>query len=205
MAARARRRQPKQRVRPDVQWTLDAITGAAALAGNERLDVLATNPLGRALFSDLFTDAAQPANHARYVFLDPRAEAFYADWDRAAAETVAILRWAAGRDPHDRDLTDLVGQLATQNETFRTLWAAHNVRFHATGLKHLHHPTVGELSLSLNRLDLPADDGLTIFTNTERTVLYAPEPGSKSAEAIALLGSWAATLAQEQATHATDA
>jgi hypothetical protein len=205
MAARARRRQPKQRVRPDVQWTLDAITGAAALAGNERLDILATNPLGRALFSDLFTDAAQPANHARYVFLDPRAEAFYADWDRAAAETVAILRWAAGRDPHDRDLTDLVGQLATQNETFRTLWAAHNVRFHATGLKHLHHPTVGELSLSLNRLDLPADDGLTIFTNTERTVLYAPEPGSKSAEAIALLGSWAATLAQEQATHATDA
>jgi hypothetical protein len=156
------------------------------------------NPLGRALFSDLFTDSDRPANHGRYVFLDPRAEAFYADWDRAAAETVAILRWAAGRDPHDRDLSDLVGQLATHSEAFRTLWAAHNVRFHAIALKHLHHPTVGELNLSFNRLDLPADDGLTIFT-------YTPEPGSKSAEAIALLGSWAATLAQEQAAHATDA
>ena len=140
MAVLARRRQLKQRVRPDVQWTLDAITGAAALAGNERLDILAANPLGRALFSDLFTEPSVPANHARYVFLDPRAEAFYADWDRAAAETVAILRWAAGRDPYDRDLTDLIGQLATQSETFRTLWAAHNVRFHASALKHLHHP-----------------------------------------------------------------
>jgi transcriptional regulator with XRE-family HTH domain len=198
MAVRARRRQPKQRVRPDVQWTLDAITGAAALAGNDRLDILATNPLGRALFSDLFTEPSVPANHARYVFLDPRAEAFYADWDRAAAETVAILRWAAGRDPHDRDLSDLVGRLATQSEAFRTLWAAHNVRFHATALKHLHHPAVGDLELSFNRLDLPADDGLTIFT-------YTPEPGSKSARAMALLGSWAATLAQEQAAHATDA
>lgn len=198
MAVRARRRQPKQRGRPDVQWTLDAITGAAALAGNDRLDILATNPLGRALFSDLFTEPSVPANHARYVFLDPRAEAFYADWDRAAAETVAILRWAAGRDPHDRDLSDLVGRLATQSEAFRTLWAAHNVRFHATALKHLHHPAVGDLELSFNRLDLPADDGLTIFT-------YTPEPGSKSARAMALLGSWAATLAQEQAAHATDA
>ena len=196
--ARPRRRQPKQPVRPDVQWTLDAITGAAALAGNERLDVLAANPLGRALFSDLFTEPGRPANHARYVFLDPRSQAFYGDWDRAAAETVAILRWAAGRDPYDRELTDLVGQLATQSDTFRTLWAAHDVRFHATAVKHLHHPAVGDLELSFNRLDLAADYGITIFA-------YTPEPGSKSAETMSLLGSWAATLAQEQAAHATDA
>ena len=198
-AGRPRRRPPKHRVRADVQWTLDAITGAAALAGNDRLDILATNPLGRALFSDLFTDIepGQPANHARYVFLDPRSEAFYGDWDRAAAETVAILRWAAGRDPYDRELTDLIGQLATQSDAFRTLWAAHNVRFHATAIKHLHHPTVGDLELSFNRLDLAADHGLTIFA-------YTPEPGSKSAETVALLGSWAATLAQEQAAHPAD-
>lgn len=196
-ATRPRRRPPKQRVRPDVQWTLDAITGAAALAGNERLDILAANPLGRALFSDLFTEPAQPANHARYVFLDTRSEAFYGAWGRAAAETVAILRWAAGRDPYDRDLTDLVGQLATQSETFRALWAAHNVRFHATAVKHLHHPAVGDMELSFNRLDLAADHGMAIFA-------YTPEPGSKSAEAMALLGSWAATLAQEQAAHGTE-
>ena len=154
--------------------------------GNDRLDILATNQLGRALFSELYAAPARPANHARFVFLDPRAEAFYADWDRAARETAAILRSAAGRDPYDRDLSDLVGELATQSEAFRTHWAAHNVRFHATAVKHFHHPVVGELSLSFNRLDIAADHGLTLFT-------YAAEPGSRSEEALNLLGSWAAT------------
>lgn len=184
--ARPRRRRATQRVRPEVQWTLDAITGAAAFVGNARLDVLAANDLGRALFSELYAAPARPINNARFVFLDPRAETFYGDWERVAGECVAILRWAAGRDPHDRDLSDLVGELATQSEAFRTRWAAHDVRFHNTGVKQFHHPVVGELSLSYNRLDLAADNGLTIFT-------YAAEPGSRSEEALKLLGSWAAT------------
>jgi hypothetical protein len=119
------------------------------------------------------------------------------DWDRAARETAAILRSAAGRDPHDRDLSDLVGELATQSEAFRTHWAAHDVRFHATAVKHLTHPIVGELSLSFNRLDIAADHGLTIFT-------YAAEPGSRSEQALQLLGSWAATLDAAETARATD-
>jgi transcriptional regulator with XRE-family HTH domain len=193
---RPRRRQPKRSVRPEVQWTLDAITSAAAFVGNDRLDILAANQLGRALFSELYAAPARPVNHARFVFLDPRAEAFYSDWDRAAGETVAILRSAAGRDPHDRDLSDLVGELATKSEAFRIRWAAHNVRFHNTGVKHFHHPAVGELSLSFNRLDLAADPGLTIFT-------YAAEPGSRSEEALKLLGSWAATVDPAETARAT--
>ena len=143
-------------------------------------------PARRALFSELYAAPTRPANLARFVFLDPRAEAFYPDWDRAARETAAILRAAAGRDPHDRDLADLVGELATRSEAFRTHWAAHNVRFHATAVKHFHHPVVGELDLSFNRLDVAADPGLTLFA-------YAAEPGSRSEEALNLLGSWAAT------------
>jgi MmyB-like transcription regulator ligand binding domain len=81
---------------------------------------------------------------------------FYRDWDHAAGETVAILRWAAGRDPYDRDLSDLVSELATQSDAFRTRWAQHNVRSHNTAIKHLHHPVVGDLDLSFNRLALPA-------------------------------------------------
>jgi hypothetical protein len=131
------------------------------------------------------------------VFLNPRAEAFYGDWERVAGECVAILRSAAGRDLDDRDLSDLVGELATQSEAFRSRWAAHDVRFHNTGVKRLHHPEVGELSLSYNRLDLPADHGLTIFT-------YAAEPGSRSEEALKLLGSWAATVNSAKTERATD-
>jgi transcriptional regulator with XRE-family HTH domain len=195
-AARPRRRQAKPRIRPEVQWTLDAITGAAAYVGNDRLDILATNELGRALFSEIYAMPSRPPNHARFVFLDPRAEAFYGDWDRAARETAAILRSAAGRDPHDRDLSDLVGELATQSEAFRIHWAAHNVRFHSTAVKHLNHPVVGELSLSFNRLDIAADHGLTMFT-------YAAEPGSRSEEALNLLGSWAATLDPAESARPT--
>jgi hypothetical protein len=131
------------------------------------------------------------------VFLDPRAEASYGDWDRVATETVAILRSAAGRDPYNRDLSDLIGELATQSEAFRTRWASHNVRFHNAGVKQFHHPVVGDLTLSFNRLDLAADHGLTIFT-------YAAEPGSRSEEALKLLGSWAATVDPAEPARAVD-
>ena len=194
---RSRRRQVKQRVRPEVQWTLDAITGAAAFVGNARLDILAANELGRALFSQLYAAPARPINNARFVFLDPRAETFYGDWERVAGECVAILRWAAGRDPHDRNLSDLVSELAAQSEAFRTRWAAHDVRFHNTGVKQFHHHVVGELSLRLTRLDLPADPGLTIFT-------YTAEPGSRSAETLRLLGSWAATADPAESVHTVE-
>jgi transcriptional regulator with XRE-family HTH domain len=195
--ARPRRRQPKQRVRPEVQWTLDAITGAAAFVSNERLDILAANQLGHALYSELYAAPARPVNTARFVFLDPRADESYGDWEGVATETVAILRSAAGRDPYNRDLSDLVGELATQSEAFRTRWAAHNVRFHNTGVKHFNHPDVGELHLSYNRLDLAADPGLTLFT-------YTAEPGSRSEEALNLLGSWAATTDQAESARTTD-
>jgi len=181
-----RRRSPKLRVRSDVQWTIDAMTGAAAFVFNGRLDILAANQLGRALFSELYVDSARPVNAARFVFLDPRARDFYADWDRAAGETVAILRAQAARDPDNCDLSDLVGELATKSEEFRTLWAVHDVRLHTLGVKHLYHPVVGDLSLNYTGLEVTADPGLTIY-------VYMAEPGSKSAESLNLLASWAAT------------
>jgi hypothetical protein len=128
-----------------------------------------------------------PVNTARFVFLDPRAPDFYRDWERTAGECVAVLRSEAGRDPYDRDLSDLVGELSTRSEAFRTHWASHNVRFHLNGVKHFHHPVVGDISLNFERLDIAPDPGLTIFT-------YTAEPGSRDAEALTLLGSWAATL-----------
>jgi len=194
--ARTRRR-PKQRVRPSVQHMLDAITGAPALVLNGRLDILAANPLGHALYSEMYVDPVRPVNHARFIFLSPRAHDFYGDWERAANDTVAILRSEAGRDPYDRGLSDLVGELSTQSETFRTRWAAHNVRIHQTGVKHVHHPVVGDLSLTFEMMELRADTGLTILT-------YTAEPGSKSEEALNLLASWAATPDQAQTAPTTD-
>jgi hypothetical protein len=195
--ARTRRRPTKQRVRPSVQHMLDAITGAPAVVVNGRLDILAANALGRALYSELYVDPVRPVNNARFIFLNPRAHDFYGDWERAANDTVAILRSEAGRDPYDRGLSDLVGELSTQSETFRTRWAAHNVRIHQTGVKRVHHPVVGELSLTFEMMELAADPGLSLLT-------YIAEPGSKSEEALTLLGSWAATLDEGETAEAAD-
>jgi transcriptional regulator with XRE-family HTH domain len=183
-----RRRPAKQRIRPSVQHVLDAITGAAALVRNDRLDILAANPLGQALYSEMFAGAVQPPNSARFIFLDPRGRDIYRDWDRAADDVVAVLRAAAGRDPYDRTLSDLVGELSTRSDDFRVRWAQHNVREHITGIKQFHHPVVGDIDLTYDRMDLAADPGLTLFT-------YTAEPGSRHAEALSLLGSWAATPA----------
>ena len=140
---------------------------------------------GRAFYSPAF-EAGQAVNFASFVFLDERAREFYADWERAARDVVAILRSAAGRDPFDRDLSDLVGELSTRSEQFRGHWATHNVRLHKKGKKVFNHPVVGELDLSYDRFELPAEPGLAI-------VAYTAEPGSRSAEALSLLASWAAT------------
>jgi transcriptional regulator with XRE-family HTH domain len=183
--AAGRRRSPaRPTVRPSVQWMIDAMTGAAAFVVNGRQDILAANHLGRAFLAPLFASPA-PANMARFTYLDPRARDFHADWNRAAAECVAALRTQVGRDPLDRGLSDLVGELSTRCAEFAALWAAHDVRLHRSAEKRFRHPVVGDLTLRYERLAVTADPGLEIFA-------YAAEPGSASQEAFSLLASWAA-------------
>jgi hypothetical protein len=116
-----------------VQQILDSMTATAAYVRNGRLDILAAHHLGQALYADVFNDPVQPPNTARFLFLNPRAPEFFVDWDTIAHDGVAILRAEAGRDPHDRRLSDLIGELATRSEELRVRWAAHNVKFHRTG------------------------------------------------------------------------
>jgi transcriptional regulator with XRE-family HTH domain len=182
-----RTRRPRaQQVRPSVKSLLDAMTDAPAFVRNGRLDVLAVNRLGEALYAPAFGTPNRPVNLARFCFLDPRADDFYPDWDDAANTTVALLRTEAGRDPYDKALTDLVGELATRSEQFRTRWAAHNVRLHHTGVKHFHHPVVGRLDLAFEAMPLPADPGLTLTA-------YSAEVGTPASDGLQLLASWAAT------------
>jgi transcriptional regulator with XRE-family HTH domain len=185
--SRARRRAAPQRVRPGLQRLLDSMTDAPAWIRNWRLDFLAANRLGYALHSELFADPVRPVNSARFVFLNPRSHEFFPDWERSANDIVAVLRSEAGRNQYDKGLSDLVGELSTRSELFRTLWAAHNVRLHRRGLKRIHHPVVGELELTYEAMEFPADPGLTMFA-------YSAEPNSPSEDALKLLASWAATL-----------
>jgi transcriptional regulator with XRE-family HTH domain len=186
LSNRPRRRSARQAAsRPTLQWTLEAITGGIAFVRNPRQDLLATNALGRAFYSPVIGDGLIP-NLARFQFLDPASREFYPDWDLFAQMCVSNMRTEAGRDPQDRALQDLVGELSTRSDTFRTLWGAHDVRTHGAGTKRFHHPVVGELVLAYEELAITAEPGLAL-------VVYTAEPGSASAERLQLLASWAAS------------
>jgi len=172
--------------RPSLQWVLGTITSGIAFVRDQHQDLLATNELGRAFYSPLIGDGGRTPNLARFQFLDPASRDFYPDWDPFAEMCVAIMRTEAGRDPHDKGLHDLVGELSTRSDTFRRLWGAHDVRTHGTGTKRFNHPVVGELTLAYEGLGITADPGLTLM-------IYTAEPGSPSAERLQLLASWAAT------------
>lgn len=183
----SRRRSPRE-VAPAVQWLLDRMDGSPAFVRNGCLDVLAINPLGRALYSPAFEDRdrPEPVNLARFCYLHAAAHELYPDCAGAADVTVALLRTEAGRDPHDRRLHDLIEELTATSEAFRTRWDAHEVRLHQTGTKTFTHPVVGDLELSFEAMELASHPGLTLTA-------YTVEPGSPSQDRLDLLASWSAT------------
>ncbi|WP_027346933.1 helix-turn-helix domain-containing protein [Hamadaea tsunoensis] len=176
-----RKVQNRTSVRVGVQRILDTIN-APAYARNGRMDVLATNQLGRALFADALGTATS-FNMARYLFLDRRSQTFYTQWETVAADSAAALRTYAGRNPYDRNLTDLIGELSTRSEPFRTWWATHNVKLHHTATKTVHHAVAGDLELTGEALQLPGDPDLTIIT-------YTWEPASPTAQGVTFLAAW---------------
>lgn len=183
-----RRRGParSQQVNANVLQLINAMHDVPVFIQNGRLDAVATNRLGAALFSEMFVLPQRPVNAARFIFLDPRAQTFYRDWEGNARQIVALLRAEAGRSPHDRVLTDLVGELATGSDLFRTLWASHDVRLHRAGSKKLRHPVVGDLDLTFEAMDLTSEPGLQLLA-------FTAAPGSASQHAFQLLATWAAT------------
>ncbi|MCO5995862.1 helix-turn-helix domain-containing protein [Actinoallomurus rhizosphaericola] len=184
----ARRKAPARRLRPALQHMLDAID-APAWIRDDRHDLVATNRLARALYAPVLADPRRPANTARFIYLDPTAREFFPDWDKAADDIAAFLRAAAGRNPYDKALTDLIGELSTRSEVFRRRWADHNVRHHRTGVKRMHHPAVGDLELHFEAMTLTSDPGLTL-------IIYTAAPGTPSADNLRLLATWVATQDQ---------
>lgn len=191
-----RRRATPDTVRPGVQRLLDTITESAAFVRNGRLDILAANRLGYALYSEAFSNPDRPTNLARFVFLDARSRDFYMDWDSIADAGVGSLRAELGRAPYDSALTDLIAELSTRSDEFRVRWAAHDVRQYRTGTQPFRHPLVGELTLSYETMELTGDIGQTL-------VAYTAELGSPSEEALRHLATLA-RVASQQADQTCD-
>jgi transcriptional regulator with XRE-family HTH domain len=181
--AARRRKPPAESVRVSVQRVLDNMA-VPAVVYNAQQDLIASNLMGRALFSPHFE--AEKPNLARFIFLDPRARNYYVDWPLARSLTAAMLRFEAGRDPLNRDLTALIGELSMLSPQFRKDWADQDVHEHRTGQKVYRHPEVGEIEITYDVFEMPGEPGLSIGT-------YSAEEGSASAGKLALLAGWAAT------------
>jgi transcriptional regulator with XRE-family HTH domain len=183
---RSGREKPPAQVRPAIRQVLDAMADAPAWVRNGRHDILAANRMGRALYSPVFDDPRRPVNTTRFTYLNPAAREFWRDYDQIADDAAAMLRLEAGRNPHDEGLIRLVGELSTQSELFRQRWASRDVKYHRSGRKRLHHPVVGDLDLDYESMELPSEPGLVMN-------VYTAPPGSPTADALALLASWAAS------------
>ena len=189
---RRRRSEPAERtVMPTLQRFLDAVTGAPMWVRDRRLDFVAANPLGRALYAPLLDDPANRGNTARFTFLNPASQIFFPDWEDNADDVVATLRTYAGQDPLDEKLTDLIGELIVRSDTFRYRWDRHDVSHHRAGLKRIHHPVAGDLELSYQVMELPLNRDWFMFA-------FTAEPGSPMEQRLQLLGSLAGT---DEAIH----
>lgn len=187
-----RKRRTAQRtsgVPESIQRILDAMVSAPAYVRDSRLDILASNALARELHAPVFDFAratGAPPNTARFAFLDPAGRSFYADWEQVSRDCVAALHAAAGNDPYDKALTDLVGELSTRSDHFRALWATHDVRLHRAGMKRLRHPQIGVLALDYDVMQFVQSPELIM-------IAYSAAPGSPEADGLALLATLAAT------------
>ncbi len=177
---------PQTAVRASVQRVLDNLLVPAVVV-NAQQDLVAGNLMGRALLAPHF-EADRP-NLARFIFLDSRARDYYADWPLACSLTAAMLRYEAGRDPLNSDLTALVGELSMRSPQFRRDWADQDVHEHRTGTKIYRHPDVGDIEVTYDVFALPGEPGLFITT-------YTADAGSESADRLTLLSAWAATRSQ---------
>ncbi|MEU9398557.1 helix-turn-helix transcriptional regulator [Streptomyces sp. SID4985] len=190
-AARARQRQGRPTVRPSVARIVAGMPGLPAFVMNNRLDALAANPLGRALYSEMYADVASGGNVVRFAFLARAARRLYTDWERMARFTVGALRVEAARNPHDRELSRLIGELSTRSDEFRVMWGSQDVHVFRDSTKRFRHPVVGDLELDQETMYLPDDSGLSVL-------VYSAAPGTPAENALKLLAGWSATTGQEQ-------
>ncbi|GAB2735809.1 helix-turn-helix transcriptional regulator [Amycolatopsis magusensis] len=183
-----------QRVRPGLYQLLDALDGEPALILGRRTDVLASNRVAKALFTDFDRLPATQRNYARWMFLDEDARSLFADWPDQARAAVESLRFEAGRDPGDRATAELIAELGERSPEFRRWWEEHRVHQRTHGAKRLRHPVVGELTVDYETLTPPGDPDTTLF-------VYTTEAGSPSRRALDLLASWTASDVDSEGTR----
>ncbi|WP_328320151.1 helix-turn-helix domain-containing protein [Kribbella sp. NBC_00382] len=180
-----RYRRARQTVQPYLQRLLNDLPAIPAFVLGRRTDILAWNEMAAALVTDFGQIPLKQRTYVRLLFTDPAMRTLYPDWENVARRAVAQLRTEAARTQGDPRMSTLVGELSTRDEQFRTWWAAEVVAGRGIGAKDLNHPVVGALTLDWDTLTSAADP-------EQHLIVWTAEPGSRSADSLRVLASWAA-------------
>lgn len=172
---------PQPKARASVVNLIHSISTPAILHG-PLFEVLAMNPLAKALFGDFLRMPIEQRNYLRWMFLNPRAKEIHADWQQHAAQITAIIRTEL-HNPRNVSLERLVGELSMLSTEFAALWSSYRLHEYAHGTTRINNAVVGALVLHYEALPLVADRGQTVL-------IYVPEPGSPTAERLQLLRTW---------------
>jgi transcriptional regulator with XRE-family HTH domain len=171
-------------VRDGIAHLLAGLDNLPVYVLGRSLDVIGWTSVGAALWDDLGSRRRAERNLARLVFSDAATRALLPDWAKVASETVGLLRLASGRSPGDTRLAALIEDLASEHETFRRMWADHDVASMTSGTRRFRHPVVGDLTLSFEALAVPDDA-------SQMLVIYSALPGSPADRSLKLLAAWA--------------
>jgi transcriptional regulator with XRE-family HTH domain len=193
---RVSRRPAHPQARPQLRLLLNQLTETPAIVFGPRLDILAWNPLAAALLTDFSAIPLERRNYVRIIFSDPAMRNLYPDWETVARTCVAILRMDTATNPADPALAKLVGDLSISDLQFRQWWAARNVALQTFGIKTLHHPTAGELTLSWDTFRYTEDP-------EQQLVLWSAEPGTISHQRLQQLatGNRTQPTKEQQTAH----
>ncbi|WP_303323541.1 helix-turn-helix transcriptional regulator [Actinomyces radicidentis] len=162
---------------------LDQLTASPAYVLNTACDVVAINPLGRALYAPVLEEPGG-GNTLRFIFTDPRAHDFYTDWRSAADEGVQYLRASCARYPEDDAVSAVIAELHGASEEFRRAWDTYEVHYQGSGDRGIRHEQVGELALSFVNLEIPERPGIRITVYSAAGETTAQRLAALAAEVV---------------------
>ncbi|MEU6712441.1 helix-turn-helix transcriptional regulator [Nonomuraea sp. NPDC046802] len=165
---------PSRDVRPTMLETLQLLEPAVAFVTNRLGDVLAhTSGFELVMRGSGLLETRAP-NLTRYVFTDPRARTFFADWDQVADEQAFDLWLGPSAETSEwfkTELAPLAGQEFTQR-------LGRHLPPPQVPLR-LNHPTGHELRWQRERLELPSTDAQQLVI-----LLPADEPTTQAMERL---------------------
>jgi transcriptional regulator with XRE-family HTH domain len=167
-------------ITPRLQRLLDTLDHSPAFIRTATWDVIAWNKAAAAVLTDYSTLPEGQRNVLRMMFRDSRVRSAQSDWQSVARYVVASFRADVARAGAARNVQSLVDELCATSPEFAAMWRDNDVQGHGDGLKVLHHPVAGKLSLEFSGFAVDGRPDLTL-------VIYNPATPEDAEKICALL------------------